>query len=72
LTVRAAVALGGDIARAFSATLHKDDVEQELGKCRPLLATLVKRYLLPIAEQMALTAPEVEHVLAHRVGRLDS
>jgi hypothetical protein len=71
LTVRAAVALASDISRAFSATLHKEDVDQELDKCRSRLGALVRGHLLPVAEQMSLTADGVRALLSHRVGPLD-
>jgi hypothetical protein len=70
LTTRAAVAMAQQVAIAFSAVLHKDDVAKELGECRARLAVLVKTHLLPVAEQMQLTASEVEQVLSHRVGPL--
>jgi hypothetical protein len=70
LTVRAAVALASDVARAFTGALLKEDADKELGNCRSRLAALVRTHLLPVAEQMQLTAAEVEQVLAHRVGSL--
>jgi hypothetical protein len=67
LVTRAAVAMAHDISRAFSAVLHKEDVDRDLAQCRAKLAALVRSHLLPIAEQMKLSTAEVEQVLAHRV-----
>lgn len=68
LTVRSAVAIAHSVARAFSGALLVDDVNRELNQCRQALAELVQAHLIPVAEQMRLTAEQAQLVLAHRVA----
>ncbi len=67
LTVRAAVALAGHIAQAFSGALHIEHVGKELDRCRSRLGDLVGTYIHAVAEQMQLSPAEIGLVLAHRV-----